>query len=434
MSESDAKSNAPPVWRRPAIAAGGLALAVLVAQSGLGTGLSGSNPTLAKRIDSGNSLALGVLSDRLMKSAQSGGEAAAVRRMSEQAVLASPMEAAALRNLGFLTVITKGEDVADPILSVAGKLSKRDYFTHAWLLDRRFRAGQVAAAVDEADIVLRQRQTSWPVIIPELVRISGDPRLLKPMTIALARKPSWRSTYLDALGRDAKDLNAVYAQLRLLKASEAPPVVNEMRSYFARFDGSGGAGQLWSEWTALSPPGAQQGLLRDGSFNGLDAPPPFNWTLYPQDGVYSEFSDSPVGGGKALYVSYEGDRKVGFAQQMLRLAPGSYQMKGRVFADEPVKDDQLAIVVGCGSSSKWQPVKYHFIKPQAGDWKSFTFGFTIKGDCAAQQLMINGELGDFRSRAAAWVDDLVLVRTGNQPSGSVKDADGAGRKAKTTTP
>jgi hypothetical protein len=327
-------------------------------------------------------------------------------------LLASPVEAAALRNLGFLTAISEGEDKADKQLSLAGRLSKRDYFTHAWLLDRRFRQGRVVDAVMEADIVLRQRESGWPVIIPELVKISGDPRILKPMTAALRRKPVWRSSYLDALGAKGRNLDAVYAQLRLLRASDAPPEVNELRTYFARFDGSRNPQRLWNEWIALTPAADPRSTIREGDFETLRFPPPFAWTLYPSDGVYSEQSRSPAGPGKALYVSYEGERSVGFAQQTLKLAPGRYRLTGRSFGDEPVKPDQIALFIGCGSFAGASRLEQTFLVPATGQWKPFSMSFTVGPECTLQQLRITGQLGDFRTRAAMWIDDLAITKIG----------------------
>lgn len=421
------------VWaRRLAVATAGALIAVAIVRTGLGLGLSAANPGLAQRIDGGNAVALGQLSDRRMKTAQGRSDIEAVAALSRRAVLASPMEAGALRNLGFLVAIGGREDEADRILSLAGKLSKRDYFTHAWLLDRRFRLGDVVASISEADIVLRQRQTSWPVVIPELVRISGDTRILSPMTDALARRPLWRGLYLQQLGSDGRDASAVYAQLRLLRATAAPPSVNEMRSYFARFDGSENIAQLWSEWLALTPERGKPGLIRDGDFEGIDAAPPFNWTLYPNDGVYAELSDNPDGDGKSLYVSFEGGVGVGFAHQMLLLDAGSYRLTGRVFADEPVKPDQIAIVVGCGKMTNTRPIETLFVSGPAGAWRDFSTRFTVPTDCRGQHLTIGGQVGDFRSRAALWIDDLAIVR--DQPSRKTAGAAARRRETTSTTP
>lgn len=411
----DQTRNGRDRWRRIAVVASSVTLALLVIKSGLGHGLSAAAPLQAARIDPGNGMALGAASDRLLRTAQTESAIEDVRQMSRRALLASPMEAAALRNLGFLTAIAEGEDKADPQLMLAGRLSKRDYFTHAWLLDRRFRQGRVVDAVVEADIVLRQRETAWPVIIPELVKLSGDPRILKPMTAALTRKPVWRSSYLNTLGEKGRDLSAVYAQLRLLRASNTPPDVNELRTYFARFDGSRNPERLWNEWIALTPDADPRSTIREGNFETLRFPPPFAWTLYPSEGVYSEQSQSPAGPGKALYISYEGERGVGFAQQSLKLTPGRYRLSGRSFGDEPVKPDQIALFIGCGSFANATVLEKLFLVPEAGQWKSFAVSFTIRPECALQQLRIIGELGDFRTRAALWIDDLTIKRIGNAP-------------------
>jgi hypothetical protein len=396
--------------RKAAALGVGLVLLAAVVRSGLGHGLIPVDPALAVRISGGNGMALGAASDRAMKTSQTEDDVKTVTSLSRQALLASPLEAAALRNLGFIAAINNREDDADKLLSLTGRLSKRDYFTHAWLLDKRFREGRIADAVTEADIVLRQRASTWPVIIPELVRLSNDARILKPMTEALARRPVWRSTYLTTLGQKSTDLKSAYAQLRLLRATSAPPNVDELRTYFARFDGSTNADRLWSEWLALTPDADPRATIRNGGFERFDAPPPFAWTLFPKDGVYAEQSKRPSGSGQSLYVSYEGGRAVGFAQQSLKLAPGSYRLTAQIFADEPVQPDQILIEMGCGSISQPKPIGSSFLKPSVGRWSPATMSFRIDEACALQQLRINGALGDFRQRASLWIDDIAIAR------------------------
>lgn len=427
---NDAEMPRAPRWRKIAIVVAGVALAAVVVRSGLGHGLSQSAPLIAARIDGGNGMALGSASDRLLKTAQDDAAIAAVRDMSRRALRASPMEAAALRNIGFLAAISEGEDKADVQLTLAGQLSKRDYFTHAWLLDRRFRQNRVADAVVGADIVLRQRESAWPVIIPELVKISGDPRILKPMTAALVRQPAWRSSYLIALGQKGPDLDAVYAQMRLLHSSAAPPAVDELRTYFARYHATQDGDRVWKDWLALTPDANPSTALREGDFETLRFPPPFAWTLFPSDGVYAEQSPSPSGPGKALYLSFEGNRSVAFAQQSLKLAPGRYQLTLRSFGEEPVKPDQIAIFIGCGSYAGAAKVAQAFLTPEPGRWTSFTLPFSVDARCRLQQLRIIGELGDFRTRAALWIDDVAITRTAaRSANGQTRTSASSGRRS-----
>ena len=55
---------------------------------------------------------------------------------------------------------------------------------------------------------------------------------------------------------------------------------------------------------------ARSGLLRDGDFTGLDAPPPFGWRYFPDGGVIAETGESLIPGqGSSLYISYPGDQQ-----------------------------------------------------------------------------------------------------------------------------
>ena len=318
---------------------------VFTVRTGLGFVLARVNPALGARIDGANAVVLGELSEKRMLSARDDADIAAVAKLSREALRASPLEATAVRNIGFVMSATGKDRDASRLLELAGKLSLRDYLTHAWLLDYRFRNNQVQGAVDQADIVLRQRVETWPVIFPALSKLLTDPRMIDPLSKALAAHPYWRGSFLETLGGESVDANAASLLYLRLRAIGAPAKASEQASYFLSLIKTAPPQLVYRRWLALLPAGKlpkDQALLRDGSFSGLNAPPPFNWQFYARDDVYSELSKGPDGKTTSLHVSFDGGSQSNFVTQKLMLVPGRYRIRGAAFPDGQVATGQIA--------------------------------------------------------------------------------------------
>ena len=164
---------------------------------------------IAIRIDPTNTNALSVDANERLKTVELGAPAAKLAADSKRILEHSPYEVVALRNIGIIAASNDDEKGAAKLLDVAARLSLRDYLTHAWLLDYRFRTNEVAPAVKEADLLLRQDDQNWPVIIPALIALSRDPRIIAPLAHTLATRPYWRGTFLTRLGSDNPDRKSV---------------------------------------------------------------------------------------------------------------------------------------------------------------------------------------------------------------------------------
>lgn len=392
-----------------------LALLALIAivRTGLAFALARSNPAFAERVDGGNAAALTALGSKAMLDARDDRDVAEVERVARAAIARSPLESVSLRNVAFVMIASSREREAARLLTLAGRATRRDYLTHAWLLDRNFRENRVAAAIEEADIVLRQNDETWPVVMPALARLVGDRRTTDPLARTLARRPHWRSAFLDTLGREGRDSAATFALFERLRAAGAPADVNELRSYFAANDSLAPA-ELYRRWAALLPTPLPEGqrLIRDGGFEDLAATGPFNWTFYPQGDVYAEISDAPDRVGKALYLSFDGSQPVSFATQRLMLPAGRYRLAGRLFADGTIGADQIAIAVNCGKSDGGAELARVPLAPRTDRWTPFAFEIAVPARCGAQDLWVLGLPSEALDPATVWLDDLALTPIG----------------------
>ena len=396
-----------------------IAVALVVAFFTIRSGLAFllATPTgahIAIQIDPTNTNALSVDANERLKTVELGPPAAKLAADSRRILEYSPYEVVALRNIGIITASNDDEKGAARLLGVAARLSLRDYLTHAWLLDYRFRTNEVAPAVKEADILLRQDEQNWPVIIPALIALSRDPRIIDPLARTLATRPYWRGTYLTRLGSDNSFPDATYTMLTRLKAIGSAAAKEELDPYFIKSADRLSPAQLFAQWVALLPPGAEsagKGLLREGDFAGLDASPPFGWRLYPADGVYAERSTGPAGMGSALYVSYSGELETIFANQQLVLPPGHYRFAGRVYAEDAIDAGVFRWSIVCMTKGATGVLGTAPVNPQPGQLGRYAVEFDVPAKCDQQQLALTGTARDTTfDTLALYVDGLDITR------------------------
>lgn len=394
-----------------ALLVGALLWAYVVLTKGLANVLARADPQLATQLDSSNAEALGQNAYRRMIAAANQDDVRAVNSLSRQALVQSPLQVGALRNLGFLAEFDKKPAKARALMMAAADVSRRDALTQAWLFTDYKNSGQVAKAVEAADIVMRMKRAYRDLMIAELLKISKDDRFVEPMVKALAARPEWRLKFLQQLNDPNADSRNIYRVLSALKAQKSAPSTEELTSYFARFDGSENPARLWAEWQSLTPsPEARKGLIRDGGFEGLDAPIPYNWTLFVAPGVYAEREACPDGcPGKVLYLSYDGNIRATFAKQMLALTPGRYRLAFRVYSEGADVSPMTASIL-CGGGASATTIASKAFSAREGKWVTNRLEFDVPRTCPGQQLFLSGSRTISSDTMSAWLDNVTLDR------------------------
>lgn len=368
---------------------------------------------LALQIDPTNTDAMSMRANEWLKTVQLGDEAAELTAFSRRILEQSPYEAVALRDIGIITAANDDELGAERLLSVVSRLTLRDYLTHAWLLDYRFRTGDVAASVREADIILRQQPENWDIIMPALIALTRDPRIVDPLARTLATKPLWRGTFVTRLGTENPHPDATFALLTRLKALGSSATREELDPYFIKSADTMPPGQLYRQWLSLLPASAAKAgaaPLRDGDFVGLDAPPPFGWRLYPRESIYAERVTGPAGMGSALFVSFGGDAETVFANQELVLAPGRYRLTGRAFTEDALDKAVFRWALTCSTKGHEAALGEVPIVTTPGRLASYRLDFVVPAGCDQQQVaLIGAAVGETFDTLAVNVDGLQLT-------------------------
>jgi hypothetical protein len=400
---------------RAAVLALAIVAGIFTLRSGLAFFLATpATAELALQIDPGNTEAMSARADEWLKTVQLGNEAARLAAFSRRTLEGSPYEVVALRDIGIITAANDDEAGAEKLLSLASRLSLRDYLTHAWLLDYRFRSGAIAESVHEADIVLRQQAENWDVIMPALIALTNDPRVIEPLARALTTKPVWRGNFLYKLSEANPNPSASFALLKRMKALGVPASKEELDRYFIVAGQKTPVRALYAQWIALLPPSAKgesAALLHDPDFAGLDAPPPFGWRLYPGEGIYAERGPGPRGMGPALFASFAGDKETVFADQEMVLAPGHYRLTGRAFAEDAVDKGTFRWSVICMTKGHEADLGQARIATIPGALVAYAVEFDIPAECDQQDLALIGSgTSETFDTPSIYVDRLQLAR------------------------
>ena len=393
----------------------GLCLAWIVVQSGFGLALAASNPELARRIDPDNPAAASVLGDRAMLVAGKAPDHKAIVGFSRTAVAREPFDPSAIRNLGFVADL-EGRATAERLLRLAGRISLRDYLTHAWLLDRDLAQGRYDESTREVDILMRQRVEGWQLVVPQVTYSLPDRRFREALVRLLARKPFWRGDFLLLVGMHDGASDTSYATLEALRRTSAAPTTAELQPFFNAMSRQLPDAELYRRWLALLPRGPLKpadALLRDGSFEGLDAPTPYNWLMMSGSGTYTDLTPNPAGTGHVLYASFEGDTATQFAKQSLRLQPGNYRLSGLVRVVDDMPAGQFQWWLTCRTKDAPAGEGTHIpLAPVANRWAKFAGTFKISDACPEQQIWLSGSAGEGLNPLSIWVDALSITPIG----------------------
>ena len=332
---------------------------------------------------------------------------------ARRAMVAAPFDTEAVRVVGLTEAARGNVDYADRLLSRAGAMNKRDYLTHAWLADRRFKQHDVAGAIDEVDITLLQSDISWPVMLPQLVKLLPDPRVVAPLVERLRRKPVYRGTFLVTAATTPGDLMPLYRLLAALTHTDAPPTADERNAYLANAYGKVDNIVLRDQWRSLDPGSPEpRRATRAFDFEATAAPVPFGWRFGGTDSSYGARDTAPGRTGHALLVTASGPTVGGFASRLAFLDPGTYRWSVDVYAEDARSvPSPFAWHVRCTPrGDRGIDTGTVAVPALRGSWQRLTTTLTIPRGCRAQLVALDGADTRVAGDQRTWFDAMRFDR------------------------
>jgi hypothetical protein len=340
----------------------------------------------------------------------------ALNQFATLALQSDPLQADAFRLLALSTAADGDAARALSLMQIARRRSKRDVRVESWLFERNVSRDAIPAALENADAVLRV----WPplerALLPVLSAIAAEPGTSKPLVDLLATNPPWRTWFVTAFPRQMEDPQALHHFFSTLKASAAPPTIDEFRAYLNRMIELAQYDEAFAERVHQSSASwiAALGNINNGGFEVPVDGLPFGWSLGHIKGAATEIV-SEGNGNKALRVSFYGGRVAyRHTSQLLLLRAGEYELSGRV-RSALQNDRGLEWIVSCASDPRDKLGETERVTGRS-PWTEFrtTFKVPTSPNCEAQELRLVLPArvpSESQTSGEIWYDDLMIART-----------------------
>ncbi|WP_290885945.1 hypothetical protein [Arenimonas sp.] len=343
-------------------------------------------------------------------------QAEAAADHARRALRANPLDGRSYRVLGTLADAAGNRDEAAKLFRIAAERTPRDQLSQAWLLDHHLAQGDLAAAMQNVDLLLRVNPSLLPGLEPMLLSLAADPAAQEPLAARLGTAPPWRAGLLQQVASKAPDAQAVAPLFERLRQAPGGLAPGELAAWLDRLGREGQWGQAYLVWVSQLPPGRLAGLgnVFNGGFEWEPGQGGFDWRFGRVAGA--RIDRLPVEGAVdrlALRVAFE-DRRVPFAhvRQLLALGPGRYTLSGRARPDNLRTDRGLVWTVTCASGG--QPLGETAPLRGSGPWRDFEADFEVPAEgCGGQWLVLRLPAripAEQRIGGRVWFDALKIAR------------------------
>lgn len=264
------------------------------------------------------------------------------------------------------------------------------------------------AFLREIDYVIRRNETVGARLIPEMVKTIRQPAGRNALATLLAKNPSWREAFFSAAGEakiDPRDAAALLSDIRAQK--KGGDFALEERFYVSTLVKAQNYGTAYREWSRSAKPGVEDGnLVVDGSFRGVNAPPPFGWQLKDLDVGRATMSGDRT--APQLDVEYFGGKTALLAEQLLAAGAGRYRLAMVVRSDAPPDPGTISWRLQClpGGSEIGRLV----LDRLSSGPRPLSVDLTIPAQCAGQTLQLVAEPADVARPVNLAISNMSLRR------------------------
>jgi tetratricopeptide (TPR) repeat protein len=342
------------------------------------------------------------------------GHAAAAGQTAPPETLINAMQAAAsgpLLSDPFLiegaSALSRGQsERAAKLFEEARRRNPRSAAARYFLAQYYLQTGRAAQGLEEASALARLVPGAGGALVPALARYAREPGAKPNLQKLFAQDPGLAGQVLLELARDASNARLVMSLAGPGFGAEAGEVPAWQTQLLRSLIGSGEFAQAHALWRRMS--GVREGSrgLFNPQFEKIAAPAPFNWTF--GSGKFGVAEPAPAG---KMRVMYYGRDDADFANQLLLLPPGTYELRMQVSWENRSADSSgLSWKLTCspvGGLLLGLPL-------EKADRRSGLLNgrFTVPANCPAQQLSLVGVAPELPAAEQVTVSNLWLIGGG----------------------
>lgn len=304
----------------------------------------------------------------------------------------------------FRQALEDGSTPSVEVLEIARKRNPRLREARLLLLDAYGRGGRSDEAIAEAQALARLLTSNSQMLVRLVSGLIQQQQGLGPIAEELARNRLAGPVLLrlEQQGASIELIEQTSAMLRgaALSPSERRWVANLVSRIAARPD-LDGAARLWAFYHDMEAAEVGREIF-DPEFSGRPGTPPFGWNLGTGAGGTAELKDG------WLEVYYFGRVRGRFASQLLRLAPGRYDLSSDLLAEDSSLAGGLAWEIGCRGSN--EPLMRERLENLSGGGSEAGFFVIPDSGCTAQELRLVGIPGIRQQRQWASIESVTIER------------------------
>lgn len=316
---------------------------------------------------------------------------------SQAAVLRTPLDGTAYRQLGVYADTDGKADDASRLYRIAVRRAPRDRVARRRLWEEAVKGNRMKAAAAHLDALLRLDANNAPALLASALPYLANPAFSGELAKQLAYDPDWRKLLPTVLS-GADDVSIAAAFLDQI-AHEGQLRAEESAVQARLLERLGRPVEARAQWRRALPADLRplDRVIFDGSFESSGGPPPYGWQLESPAGTV--VGTDPLQAWEkrqSLALVFDG-RAVDFSgiSQDMTLPPGRYRLA--LHADVALRGRRpLAWVVRCRPSDL--VLARLDLPPSTGGWRQFAAGFAVPPHCPMQRLRVEALGRDLRER------------------------------------
>lgn len=393
------------IARRTVLVAATSALAVVAGLQAGGAAMSRTEPQKALRLNANDAVALVSETDRRILATQGAKlDPVATAATARRALLLSPLNSGALRQLGISADTANDHLRARSMMQLSNRVSRRDFLTHLWMIEDSAGSGDIPAALDHYDLALSTNDRGIGALFPVLSAALGDADIRAAFLPMIGKGRPWMADFLGyAILTNPNPENIatlIMARGGLPKGRAYAPLAAQLLAQLLN------KGQYAVAYRyGLSLPGMQPKLLGDASFSVVAPNPalaPLMWQFTDQPEVRTRREDA----GRLAVVAASNARNVA-ASRILYLRPGTYHFTQSVEPLSGLEAAPLLWELRCLPATGPDPIWRQElpIVTAAGRYRAT---LTVPAGCQAEQLTLTITGRDLQSDSGVKLGPVAL--------------------------
>jgi tetratricopeptide (TPR) repeat protein len=332
------------------------------------------------------------------------------RQLAQAALRREPVNATAAVALGLIATVENKTDLGRKLIDYSEHVSRRNGFAQLWMIEDRVARGDIPGALNHYDRAMSVSPALRPTLVPILVQASADPAIARSLAITLSHRPLWWTDALTPIiyqgPAPAVTLPIMLHQLKLRSGNDQERTL--LSAAMRRLADAGAFSQaeaLYQE--AGGRPPTRGNNVRNGGFEEDGLLAPFDWDLHVEAGL-SATVQLREGGGRALFLSTDGEHQGEMARQLLLLKPGRYRLTAIAgdIAGDHFERPQIRLL--CAAAEPHAILDVRLGAASAAGARSQSDFDVPASNCVGQWLVIVSGMSEQALQSDPWIDQVTI--------------------------